>query len=184
MKSVQRQFVYLFHQKLHLSLRYQNMKACTPVLLYQMNGWLFVIFLYIMVGESGQCVFLQTTVSVSFPIQLLLPCNGTGFEQFLWRVVVPSLHVTEHALKCAHTLQIPSTKELSRIDKVKAPYILFDLKSFICMLYWLSINIYICPKCSCIDIHTRTNSFRRNKNMYYFFIIMLSYFDTFQIQCH
>lgn len=84
-------------------------------------------------------------------------------------MVVPSLHVTEHALKCAHTLQIPSTKELSRIDKVKAPYILFYLKSFICMLYWLSINIYICTKCSCIEIHTRTNSFGRNKNMYYFF---------------
>lgn len=122
-----------------------------------------------MVGESGQCVFLQTTVSVSFPIQLLLPCNGTGFEQVLWRVVVPSLHVTEHALKCAHTLQIPSTKELSRIDKVKAPYILFYLKSFILMLYWLSINIYIYTKCSCIEIHTRRNSFTRNKNMYYFF---------------
>lgn len=75
-------------------------------------------------------------------------------------------------------------KNCPELIKLKLLIFLFYLKSFICMLYWLSINIYICTKCSCIKIHTRTNSFRRNKNMYYFFIIMLSYFDTFPIQCH
>lgn len=71
-----------------------------------------ILLLQIMVGKPGQCVFLQTTVSVSFPIQLFPPCNGTGFEQDLWRVVVPSPHVTEHALKWVHTLQRPSTKKI------------------------------------------------------------------------
>lgn len=70
---------------------------------------------------------------------------------------------------CLHTPQWLSTKELSRIDKVKAPFFILSKIFHLYVLYWLSINIYICTKCSCIEIHTRTKSVRRNKKFDYFY---------------
>lgn len=127
MKSVQCKFVYFFFPPKASLIVMVPKYGCmySRALIPNENGWLFVIFFYIMIDEPGHCVFLQVIVSVSFPIQLLPPCNGAGFEQILWRVVVPSPHVTEHALKWVHTLQWPSTKKLSRMNKVKASYFLF-----------------------------------------------------------
>lgn len=108
MKSVQCKYVYFKASLIVMVPKYGCMYSL--VLIPNQNGWLFKIFFYIMIDEPGHCVFLQVIVSVSFPIQLLPPCNGTGFEQVLWRVVVPSPHVSEHALRCVQTLQWPSTR--------------------------------------------------------------------------
>lgn len=111
MKSVQCEFVF-FSPKASLIIMVPKYGCMySRVLIPNENGWLFVIFFYNMTDEPGHCVFLQVIVSVSFPIQLIPLCNpGAGFEQVLRRVVVPSPHVTEHALKCVQTLQWPSTK--------------------------------------------------------------------------
>lgn len=85
---------------------------------------------------------------------------------------------------CLHTPQWLSTKELSRIDKVKAPFFILSKIFHLYVLYWLSINIYICTKCSCIEIHTRTKSVRRNKKIRLFLSLWYLISTHFQIQCH